>query len=151
MILAVYGTLRRDGRLHTDYLTGAEYLGTELIDGWDMYPVEGDWYPYVTPGDGSVLVEVYDVEATQGFLTGAMEIRAGYSAVEVETESSVGTTNGVVGTTNAYMFVYDMFKLRMEFTWMMNQGLAPPLKIEHGDWIKYITEQSEQLTKLLNN
>ena len=54
----VYGTLMK-GETNHRYLENSTYLGTTLIEGYEMYDV--GWYPAIIAGDGLVVGEVYQV------------------------------------------------------------------------------------------
>jgi len=58
-MIAVYGTLRKGCANHR-YLADAKYIGTGKLLGWNMY--SNGSYPYVSKGNGSIKVEIYEVD-----------------------------------------------------------------------------------------
>lgn len=87
MKIAVYGTLRKGGRLHKSYMQGAKMLGEDFrLDGFDMYSLTA--YPYVVKSykeGSSIVCEVYDVTADRLSDCIGMEQRAGYDIHVVDT------------------------------------------------------------------
>jgi gamma-glutamylcyclotransferase (GGCT)/AIG2-like uncharacterized protein YtfP len=61
-LVAVYGTLRRgEGNYHY-FLDRSRKLGVCAIEGWDMYSLGA--FPFVTPGEGKITIEVFKVDDT---------------------------------------------------------------------------------------
>ena len=56
--IAVYGSLRK-GCTNHHYLYEATYLGTDHLEGWQMY--SNGSFPYVLKGNGKITIEVYEV------------------------------------------------------------------------------------------
>ncbi len=54
----VYGTLM-SGEGNHGYLQNSTFLGKTFIEGYDMYDV--GWYPAITPGNGRIIGELYQV------------------------------------------------------------------------------------------
>lgn len=57
--VAVYGSLRQRMGNHR-LLTTSKYLGTTVVDGWDLYDLGA--FPAITPGELPLTVEVYEVD-----------------------------------------------------------------------------------------
>ena len=62
-LLFVYGTLKAGCKNHGELPRGAELLGKTSVKGWDMWSVDG-YYPAITPGNGVVQGEIYQVHAS---------------------------------------------------------------------------------------
>ena len=118
MKIAVYGTLRKAGRLYDDYLHGLEPLSTEVQNGWDMYSLGS--YPYITSGKGQITVEVYEMPLHRAVVLINMEMGAGYAMGSVATE---------VG--DAVIFHMD----RWTHTQIQERSKYP--LVDSGDWINY--------------
>lgn len=58
MLVAVYGTLKKSCCNH-DILAGSEYLGSDIISGYQMYNIGA--FPGAIKGPGEIFVEVYEV------------------------------------------------------------------------------------------
>lgn len=61
MKVAVYGSLK-SGRGNSHILNGSEFLGTGVLNGFDMYKV-CTAFPCILPGGGNCVVEVYEVDS----------------------------------------------------------------------------------------
>lgn len=57
--VAVYGTLKKGHGNHSVLGKDAELLGTQVINGFDMYSLGG--FPGVVQGGGDIHIEVYSV------------------------------------------------------------------------------------------
>lgn len=115
--LAVYGTLRQNGRLHS-WVAGAKPVGTQVIEGFKMYNVSG-WYPAITKDTGKILVEVYELPNEVAKDIADMEQRAGYKLAKVQTEYG-----------EAEVFYQDRE--------MDNYPV-----VESGDWIEHVSKGIE--------
>jgi len=60
MLVFVYGTLKKRGRLH-HCLEGGTPKGEATLKGYDMYSV-GGIFPGIVPGEGSVIGELFEIE-----------------------------------------------------------------------------------------
>jgi len=120
--IAVYGTLRKGGGLH-DWVQGAEPLGTDQVQGFDMYDISG-WYPAITKGENTILVEVYELDDEVADRISRMEEDANYTLVEVDTKFGQAT-------------MYHMDKKYL--------SERTPL-VESGNWIEYFREKEPNYT-----
>ena len=121
MLLAVYGTLRRGGALNP-YLGNAPFLGQETVPGYEMYSFGS--YPYITPGDGDILAEVFDVAEREATKTERMERSAGYKMAEIQTR---------FGTAHLF-YVPEETHQRQVLEW------ETP-RIKSGNWMDYLNEK----------
>jgi gamma-glutamylcyclotransferase (GGCT)/AIG2-like uncharacterized protein YtfP len=84
-IVAVYGSLKQGFGNHL-YLQDAKYLSDAKIVGWDMYSFGP--FPMVVPGDGTVAVELYEVDKhTMQGLDGLEGFPRFYNRMIVETQA----------------------------------------------------------------
>jgi len=85
--IAVYGSLRKGEYNHSrGFANGATHVIDGHIEGAEL--VGGNAYPWVVPGNGRVLVEVYDIDDTTFEWIEAMERGAGYERRPVYVISS---------------------------------------------------------------
>jgi gamma-glutamylcyclotransferase (GGCT)/AIG2-like uncharacterized protein YtfP len=124
--LAVYGTLRGQGRLHDDYLRGATFRGAVKLNGYDMWSLGS--YPYVTKGKGTILAEIWEAKEWQATNTARMEMGAGYRLKIVET---------IHGP--ALLFYMPLAK---HTEWQENR--YDDNKIPDGDWMQYYTGKEDK-------
>lgn len=61
IVIAVYGSLKRDFYNHR-VLEGASFLASGTVTGFEMFSLGS--YPMVVPGDGSIAVELYEVNTS---------------------------------------------------------------------------------------
>lgn len=129
MLIAVYGTLRWGQGNHNRYLKGIEPLSQEMVNGYEMFNLNGS-YPYITRGDGSILVELYDLTDYQYtvWLIDDMELDAGYERGSVST--SVGNA-----------MIYEMPRERHE---QLRQAGNRPPKILSGDWFEWLSKYAPE-------
>lgn len=86
--VAVYGTLKT-GQANHFYLEGLSPLVEETISGWDMFAVYGGGFPAIVEGEGSILIQVFEVDdATFRSLDGLEGYPSFYNRKKVST--SVG-------------------------------------------------------------
>ena len=114
MILAVYGTLRK-GSLRHHFLQdgGALFLGTDSLSGFEMF---AHAYPYLTPGPGRAVVELY--EASPALVATLDEVEQHPFLFE---RTKVRTDGGV--DAEAYLFARERI---------------PPVAVRiEGDWIAW--------------
>ena len=78
--MAIYGTLKADGRLNGAYMRGSTLEGTDVIHGFELYD-SGLGYPIMVEGIGSVAVEMWEVPNPTAVIS--MELAAGYDLFEV--------------------------------------------------------------------
>lgn len=84
VLLAVYGTLREGGYLHDSYLGQQTAKQLSRISGYDMYTTGS--YPYITEGDGTVVIELYEVSEAVYLEIERMEKNVSYDVAEFSTE-----------------------------------------------------------------
>ena len=117
MILAVYGTLRRDGGAHIMLkLLGARFIGCGWVNGFKM--VAGR-VPYALRGRGRVRVEVYEVEDDKVPILDFYE--SGYVRREVDVEMDDG------GVVRAQMYV-----------WEDEEVVRNAEEVMCGDWVRHV-------------
>ena len=124
MKVAVYGTLRKTGRLEY-YLRNAKYLGTQEVQGYDMYSYGA--YPYIIEGKGKIVVEVYEVSKLDYLRVGGMEVNAGYGIAEVQTNWG-----------EADMFVYTVADHLAEVAEREKRKIGVMPQVISGDWIGHV-------------
>lgn len=122
MLIAVYGTLRRGDYNHERFLGDVEPLSTEMLGGYEMFHLSGQ-FPYITQGDGSVLIELYDLEPNLANRIWEMERAAGYEAAEEKT--SLG---------KALLFRYSGARH------VSSQEHSHPPKVLSGDWFEWLSK-----------
>ncbi len=108
MKLLVYGTLRKGCALH--YFLDkprVRYLGTKVLYGFDMYNI-GNWCPFVSPGKGSIVVEIYDVQSDK-VIKRIYRLERSYEPLL--------TKEGTI--------------------FIQREVYSSDEKIPHGDWVKY--------------
>lgn len=59
MKVAVYGTLKKGGVLHSN-MDNLEFVGEQKLIGFNLYQEKGCFYPYAKRGNGEITVEVYE-------------------------------------------------------------------------------------------
>ena len=119
MLLAVYGTLRRDGGAHVMMkLMLAKYVGRGRVHGFKMFALH---VPFAVKGDetDSIVVEVYDVPDDRIPLLDYYE--KGYKRIKVNVELEDGRT------LEAWMYV-----------WEDVESLKDAELIYCGDWVEHI-------------
>jgi gamma-glutamylcyclotransferase (GGCT)/AIG2-like uncharacterized protein YtfP len=104
----VYGTLRRNGRLH-HFMDGAKFIKRYVVKGFDLYSYY-DSFPFVVKGNGEIVAELYEVKSKEQW----KEL--------VDLESAYIPT---------YLKEYDAFI----FVW---EGEIGDHKKIEGDWIKFM-------------
>lgn len=84
MLIATYGTLRKDGAYHY-YIGKAKLTASGWLEGFKMY-LYANWFPFAIKGSTSdrIKVEVYDVPEAYYKSTKAMETGAGFEEIEIE-------------------------------------------------------------------
>jgi gamma-glutamylcyclotransferase (GGCT)/AIG2-like uncharacterized protein YtfP len=126
MKVAVYGTLRREGRFWSSYIAPTEPLGTTTLQGYEMRSLIS--YPFVVPEQGkSITIEVFDVTARQASNMARMEQRAGYEVEIVNTEFG-----------DALLFYMDPYSRVAE---------EERSVVESGDWIEYTRRLNDKEEK----
>lgn len=73
-IIFVYGSLKKGFYNHNAYLADAEYIGTGVIDGYDMYSLGK--FPAIVEGNGMVCGELYKVTEEE---LSAVDMLEGYN------------------------------------------------------------------------
>ena len=119
--LVVYGTLRKDGRLH-ELLNDQEFLYGAKLKGYDMY--SNGSYPAIIEGEGIITVEVYNVSEDVKNNIDWVEVGAGYKLVEI------GLENNEVGI--LYVGQKPMFNSK-KFNWV---------SVDSGDYIEFIKDKN---------
>jgi len=117
--IVVYGTLRRGGSLNGYLGADQKYIETKRIEGWDMFSLNA--YPYIRRGEGSIVVDVFDVSEDNFDRTSQMERAAGYEVTEI--------ADGA------------MFYAPEDESWM--DGSHP--LVENGDWSDYRLRAQQEL------
>ena len=112
MKILVYGTLRREGIYHFDYLRKykAKFIKEVKIKGYDLFNLTS--YPAIVRGEGEVLVEMFEVSDECFEKIDKMEKNVGYESEETE--------GGTI--------------------WLFSEeelNRYKRKKIEHGDYIKF--------------
>lgn len=75
-LIAVYGTLRKGGVWHDNWLKKARFVGSDLLKDYELSIGQ---LPYIKPENGkSVIVEVYEVDQVLFGLMDRFETNAGY-------------------------------------------------------------------------
>jgi gamma-glutamylcyclotransferase (GGCT)/AIG2-like uncharacterized protein YtfP len=111
--IAVYGSLRK-GQYNWRSWGGEEvfkYIGTTKIDGFDLFPLGHGIYPGIQPGNGKVVVDIYDVEDRVYEGLNRMETGANYEPITIKIDE-----NDVV-------------------IWEYKGRTVGYIRIEDGDWI----------------
>jgi gamma-glutamylcyclotransferase (GGCT)/AIG2-like uncharacterized protein YtfP len=118
MIIAVYGTLRK-GSVRHHFLKegGALFLGIDTASGFDMYAHS---YPYLTPGEGKAVVELYEISPS--LLATLDEVEQHPTLFE---RAKIKTDGGVEA--EAYLFP---------------KARIPPVAVKiDGDWNAWVSER----------
>lgn len=119
--VAVYGTLKKRGNNHR-VMGESRLIGEAVVPGFDMFKLGG--FPGVRPGDGSVLVEVYQVTNT----TDARRIYSleGYNGIRGDSDNTFYDTQGIDVQIGGHNFESEIF---------IYQGRCDPKqKVEDGVW-----------------
>jgi gamma-glutamylcyclotransferase (GGCT)/AIG2-like uncharacterized protein YtfP len=115
-----YGSLRKVEGYNFGRCGKQKYIKTLTLDGYDLYSLGA--YPAVVDGKGKVVVELHEIPNAQtAEYIRQMELGAGYEERVVN-----------VDDVDAYLYVYKG-----------NNRLNPELKVEHGDWSKYLAERKK--------
>lgn len=64
-LIFVYGKLRRGLEFHMAYLSGSEYKGTFVLQGFKMYQNPEDRYPFIIRSEGSIVGELFTASHEQ--------------------------------------------------------------------------------------
>lgn len=119
MKMFVYGSLRKDmynSVIFNEEKGDSEYIGDGLLDGYELYSLGS--YPAIYEGDGSVVVELYEVHNQEVFDSiDWMEKGAGYKRKEVTIKVNGNDETG-------YVYVYSR--------------VPSGSKVEDGDWVNFI-------------
>lgn len=70
MLIAVYGSLKQGYHNH-GVIEGSRLLGQDHLTGWDMYNLGA--FPGIIAGEGTIHVEVYDVDQETALRVDALE------------------------------------------------------------------------------
>ncbi len=97
-LVFVYGTLMK-GEANQHYLENSKYVATATIKGYDMYNV--GWYPAITPGEGIVIGELYQVPIKD---LPAIDMLEGEGTLYAKTCETVNLADG--NSTMALVYVY---------------------------------------------
>lgn len=117
ILLAVYGTLRVGGWLHDSAMHKLSPIQLTRISGYDMYETDMA-YPYITPGNGTVVIELYEVDETTYLDIERIEKNVGYDVAEVSTED---------GPAKIFYFSRELHEQQH--------------KITSGDWLQHEAER----------
>lgn len=120
--IAVYGSLREGLQNHIYYMSDAQLIGTETIQGFDMYSL--GMYPCITKGEGTVLFEIYDVEDDVAKAIEFMETSAGYRKASLSTK---------YGEAEVYVYPPDSIE-RYNISY----------KVTGGDWKDYYLKEAQR-------
>lgn len=118
--VAVYGTLRRGMFYYSEYMKDAEFLMLEVVSGFLMYKNPEDHYPFIVPGDGSIVCEIFSVKRSQlDLLDELEELPVMYRREKIQ-----------VSGQDAWIYVF-------------NLNIRPDsLHIPSGDWVEYHNKNS---------
>lgn len=111
--IAVYGSLRK-GQYNWKSWGGEElfkYIKTTKIKGFDLFPIGRGHYPGIKPGEGSVVIDIYDVADKLYEGLNRMERGANYEPISIKVE--------------------DMDVI----VWEYKGKMAGYTRVEDGDWI----------------
>lgn len=114
MLVAVYGSLRKGMGNHAviSQDLNRQHLSTERIKGWDMYSYGA--FPYISPGEGSIVVEVYDLA-----------------------ERTLEQLDRLEG----YPYFYDRTRVETSqgpaWIYFINQG-SNNRPVKNGDWVRHV-------------
>lgn len=61
-LVAVYGTLRKGGRIHDQYMTGATYVDSGIVPGYRMLDLRRGPGAVIGEADQRIVAEVYEVD-----------------------------------------------------------------------------------------
>lgn len=110
MLVAVYGSLKK-GFYNHGLIKPYKYLGTDRIVGFDMYNLGA--FPGIKPGEGSISIEVYDVDNQEGL--DALDRLEGYP--QLYDKQIVDTKYG-----KAIIYVYNM-ELNPNYDLLVETGI----------------------------
>ena len=81
-----YGSLKRGhgNNQRFELEKKASFLGEQALLGWDMWDLGA--YPCITPGEGTISGEVWELEKEEADWIRRMELGAGYEEGEIESE-----------------------------------------------------------------
>ena len=85
MLLAVYGTLKKDYIYHY-LLDGTKFIGKDKVKG-QMYLIKGIGYPFLMEGNKDIDVEIYEVQKERMEIITQMEENVGYKGKMTKLES----------------------------------------------------------------
>lgn len=117
--IAVYGSLRKGDYNYDRCIPEAELVTQTILQGWNMYDLGS--YPCVSMGNGSIVIDIYDVTEDEYDRVEAMELGAGYSKVTIKGDRHGEAT--LFYMTNQRLAQYERFETLK--------------KVESGDWISY--------------
>lgn len=130
MLVAVYGSLREGDCNHPKLGFDPKFVFQERLSGFQMYNV-GGLFPYVTPEEGSILAEMYEITPEAFDRCDHMEVGSGYTRSQVDT--SVG---------KAYIWIMTVGSHRRQ-----QIGSRYP-KILSGDWFEWLRKyKPERLSR----
>ena len=116
----VYGTLM-NGEANHRYLENSTYLGTTLLEGYDMYDV--GWYPAIIGGEGLAVCEAYQVPLDDMPAIDRLEGEGSLYAKRCERISLDGESTFAY----VYVFLHDVSDLKRisswkEYVWYVSYG-----------------------------
>lgn len=115
--LLVFGSLRQTSKRGFNFDRFGKgtqrHIKTLTLNGYDMHSLGA--YPAICPGDGSIKVELHEVEDGAAERIERMEIGAGYTGIQVPVEHEGQTIQSTI------------------YTWPKDRLVARP-KVETGDW-----------------
>jgi gamma-glutamylcyclotransferase (GGCT)/AIG2-like uncharacterized protein YtfP len=124
MKVAVYGTLRK-GFSNNRLLNDSDYLGTDILTGFEMYSLGA--FPAIKSGNGEIEVEVYEINP---HTLNALDMLEGYldkySPFNMYNRESVQTKYG-----EAYVYIWA-------------KSLTGRTKIPSGKWERNISIHSQR-------
>lgn len=98
--IITYGSLRK-GEYNFNSFPSAKHIKTTTIKGWDLYSLGP--YPGVKPGEGTLTVDVIQVNNKDYEYIRNMELGAGYDEIDIKVEDVEGKFypfNGIVNQEN---------------------------------------------------
>lgn len=104
----VYGSLRK-GHYNFKNFSGISYISTTKVKGWDLFSLGS--YPGVKPGEGTLVVDLVEMDNKTYKQVLNMELNAGYSEIDID-------INGV--TAKFFPYNYNLTEL-----------------VPSGDWSNY--------------
>lgn len=117
--VAVYGSLRQGMGNYNALLPGKEPIETRTLDGYEMYDVAGGGFPGVVHGEGTVLVEVYEVNDME---LSRLDMLEGYRANSPESSFYIREELD----DGTFIYIYNERGLVSNYT-----------RVVDGDWVKY--------------